>query len=188
MLGTNFLVPITSTLNVAFDDKNGYAYFATCTGTPPSSGLPNQFVGFIHGCMMVQTDIGTGTSAWFQNTGPTGTSPVWESVLADGSGSVQYGALSVLTNGTTAVNVFGATNGVTGTITGVFGVAADTTAGTITLASNSGTIAAFAKGTTQGGMAGSASLLLTGFASSGTMTVVSSSAGNENVTITFIYK
>lgn len=189
MLGTNFLVPITSTLNVAFDDKNGYAYFATCTGTPPSSGLPNQFVGFIHGCLMQQTDSGTGVSALWQNTGATGTSPVWERILADGSGSSQYGVISVPVSGTTvAVNVFGVTNGINGTVTGVYAVSGTTAATTVTLADSAGTVAALPLSTTVGGVTGSAFIVNSAFTSAGTMTLTSSTVAASVVTITFIYQ
>jgi hypothetical protein len=96
----------------------------------------------------------------------------------------------VRTNGTTKVNVFGTTNGISGTILGVKTIAQDATGGFITLTKNdTGTEAGIAsnivKGTTVGGVAGTA-FSATAFAATGTMTVVSSSAGNAVVEIDFI--
>ena len=96
----------------------------------------------------------------------------------------------VRTNGTTAVNVFGTVNGVAGTILGVKTIAQDATAGFITLTKNdSGSATNIAtnivKGTTIGGVAGTA-MSATAFAATGTMTVVSSSAGNAIVEIDFV--
>lgn len=97
----------------------------------------------------------------------------------------------VRTNGTTKVDVFGTTNGISGTITNVKTISQDTTAGFITLTKNdSGTATNIAanivKGTTVGGVAGTA-FSATAFAATGTMTVVSSSAGNAIVEIDFIF-
>ena len=96
----------------------------------------------------------------------------------------------VSTNGTTKVKVFGTTNGFAGTILSVKAIAQDTTGGFITLTKNdSGSevniATSIVKGTTIGGVAGTA-MSATAFASTGTMTVVSSSAGNATVEIDFI--
>lgn len=190
MLGTNYFVPITSTLSVAFDDSNGFAFIAKCTGTPPTSGFPNQFVGFQHGCFLFQTDSGAGNTGWFQNTAAAGTSPVWEAVIPDGVSAIAYNVVSVLTNAGVPANVFGVTNGINGTVTGVIVASGDTQAGNVTLSGSNGTIAVVAKSTTAGGVTGSATLTAsaTPFTSAGTLTVVTSGSGTSNVTITFTSK
>lgn len=96
-----------------------------------------------------------------------------------------YSTVAVPTNGTTSVNVFGTTNGFAGTITSIKVIAQDTTAGNITIADTAGTVATIAKGTTAGIVTGTTSLANTGFTSTGTLTVVSSSAGNAIVEIIF---
>ena len=96
-----------------------------------------------------------------------------------------YSIVATETNGTTTVDVFGATNGFDGTITGVYLISKDTTAGTITIATDVGTVATIAKGATAGAMVGANSIANTGFTSAGTLTVVSDSAGEATVFITF---
>lgn len=98
--------------------------------------------------------------------------------------------LVVNTNGTTKVNVFGTTNPISGTILNVKTISQDTTAGFVTLTKNdSGSevnvAANIVKGNTIGAVAGTA-MSATAFAINGTMTVVSSSAGNAIVEIDFI--
>jgi hypothetical protein len=92
----------------------------------------------------------------------------------------------VSTNGTTAVNVFGA-NGAPAniTITGFVVAAKDTTAGNIALKQGSTTIASVAKGTSTGALTAEEAALSSPTIGAGTATtVVSSSAGNA---ICFIY-
>lgn len=101
------------------------------------------------------------------------------------STTVGYFAVTVSTNGTSPVDVFGATVPFAGTVTGVFVESLDTTAGNITVADTAGTIATIAKGTSTGAMVGGGTLANTSFSAGNTFTVVSSSAGNARVTITF---
>ena len=124
---------------------------------------------------------------------PNGLGPAYQGpVLAQGF-ATPYGTsqrIVVSTNGTTKVNVFGTTNPFGGTITNVKTVAQDATAGFITLTKNdtgsaSNIAANIIKGTSVGGVAGTA-MSATAFAYGGTMTVVSSSAGNALVEIDFI--
>lgn len=98
---------------------------------------------------------------------------------------VGYFTVSTSTNGTTPVNVFGSTTPFSGTITGIYVISKDTTAGNITVADTAGTIATIAKSTTAGVMTGAVSLANTGFLIGNTMTVDSSSAGNADVIIVF---
>lgn len=91
------------------------------------------------------------------------------------------------TNGTTAVSVFGASgldNDIT--ITGVFLVALDTTAGNITVeAPASTTVVTIAKGTTAGALVGGTTLANTAVSAGTNVVVDSSSAGNARVYITY---
>lgn len=90
------------------------------------------------------------------------------------------------TNSTTPVNVFGASGAPFALIvTGVYLVSKDTTAGNITLKQAANTVATIAKGTTSGAMVGAVSLANTTYALGDVCTVVSSSAGNATVFITF---
>lgn len=102
------------------------------------------------------------------------------------STNVGYFSVSVLTTGTTPVNVFGAGGAPTAlTITSVLSTAQDTTAGNITLADTAGTVVAIAKGTTSGGVVGGVTLANTAVTAGNSVTVVSSSVGNSIVTINF---
>jgi len=91
------------------------------------------------------------------------------------------------TNGTTAVSVFGS-SGLSSdiTITGVFLVALDTTAGNITVeAPASTTVVTIAKGTTAGALVGGTTLANTSVSAGTNVVVDSSSAGNARVYITY---
>lgn len=93
--------------------------------------------------------------------------------------------IAVATNGTTPVNVFTAALTFNLTITGIYLISDDTTAGNITIADTAGTVATIAKGTTAGVMTGASSLANTSVSVGNTLTVVSSSAGNATVFITY---
>lgn len=97
-----------------------------------------------------------------------------------------YFTVAADTNGTTPVNVFGSGGAPTAlTVTGVFVVAQDTTAGNILLKQAANTVVTIAKGTTSGGVVGGTTLANTAYAASDVCTVESSSAGNARVFITF---
>lgn len=98
---------------------------------------------------------------------------------------VGYFTVAADTNGTTPVDVIAATVPFACTITGVYLISEDTTAGNITLADTAGTVATIAKGTSAGVMVGATSLANTSVALGDTLTIVSSSAGNARVFITF---
>lgn len=101
------------------------------------------------------------------------------------STGVGYFTVAKTTNGATPVNVIAATVPFAATITGIYGISNDTTAGTITIADTAGTVGTFAKGATSGALVGVVSLANTAVASGDTLTIVSSSAGNATVFITF---
>ncbi len=97
-----------------------------------------------------------------------------------------YFSVAVDTNGTTAVDVFGASGApVALTVTSVVSVAKDTTAGNITLKQAANTVVTIAKGTSAGVLVGGTSLSHTDYAPGDACTVVSSSSGNSTVIITF---
>lgn len=90
------------------------------------------------------------------------------------------------TNGTTNVNVFSASGAPFAfTITGVFLISKDTTAGNITVLQGSNTVCTIAKGTTAGVMVGATSLSNTVYAVGDACQVDSDSAGNATVFIVF---
>ncbi len=96
-----------------------------------------------------------------------------------------YFCKSTTTNGTNSVNVFSIPVTYNLTITGVFITSLDTTAGNITLTNNGTTVCLIAKGTTSGAMVGATSLANTSYTAGNSLTLVSSSAGNAQVFITF---
>ncbi len=77
MAGTNFFKAITSVTDACLVDStvtsvnSGLLYFAKCTGSPETTA---NLYG--HGCIMIQTDSGTGVAAVYQNTGSVA-SPSW---------------------------------------------------------------------------------------------------------------
>lgn len=94
---------------------------------------------------------------------------------------------SANTNGTTAVSVFGASGlPYAITITGVYLISLDTTAGNVTVEAPASTVVAtIAKGTTAGAMVGATSLANTAVPAGTNVVVDSSTAGNAEVLITF---
>lgn len=104
--------------------------------------------------------------------------------LSTGTG---YFTVAADTNGTTAVSVFGASGlSVAVTITGVFLVSQDTTAGNITVENPASTVVCtIAKGTASGALVGATTLANTTVAAGTNLVVDSSSAGNARVFITF---
>ena len=101
------------------------------------------------------------------------------------STGVGYFTVAKNTNGTNAVNVIAATVPFSCTITGIYLISLDTTAGNITIADTSGTVVTIAKGGSSGVLVGATSLANTTVTSGDTLTIVSSSAGNATVFITF---
>lgn len=85
--GTNFFAEDYDTnVDVAFVDKTGLAYYAKCTGTPPTTADKYQ-----KGCLMVQTDAaGRGL---YENTG-TSASPSFDLVGNIGSTDISDAAVT----------------------------------------------------------------------------------------------
>lgn len=103
--------------------------------------------------------------------------------LSTGTG---YFTVATDTNGTSAVNVFGSGGApVALTITGVYVVALDTTAGNITVQQAANTVCTVAKGTSAAALVGATTLSNATYAAGDVCTVLSSSAGNARVFITF---
>lgn len=100
---------------------------------------------------------------------------------------VQGGIIATDTNGTTAVSVFGSSGlSYDITITGVFLISKDTTAGNITVENPAGTtVCTIAKGTSAGALVGATSLSSATVSAGTNLVVDSSSAGNATVFITF---
>lgn len=122
-----------------------------------------QFLGPVAAQTVIETLVGnTGATRWIKKT-----------VVLD-------------TNGTTEVNVFGTTNGISGTFIGARITSKDEANGDITLQHTSAGTVVFtiAKGS-QGVVKGSA-FAAASFAATGTATVKSSAASNARVEIDFI--
>ena len=155
----------------------------TIVDTAAGLALTNGHI-FVGNASNLPADVAMSGDVTIANTGATtiGTAKVTGAKLVTTKG---YYAVATATNGTNAVNVFGATVPFGATITGIYGIALDGTAGTITIADTAGTVATFAKGTSAGALVGATSLANTTITAGNTLTVVSSSAGNANVVITF---
>jgi len=94
--------------------------------------------------------------------------------------------IAVNTNGTTNVDVFGSGGSPYDlVITGVFLIAKDATAGSITVLQGTNTVCTIAKGTVAGVMVGATSLLNTRYSKKDAFQVDSSSTGNATVFITY---
>jgi hypothetical protein len=108
------------------------------------------------------------------------TNNVWR--IASGG----YFSVAKDTNGTTNVDVFGASGAPFAfTVTAVYLIAKDVTAGNITLLQGGNTVCTIAKGVVAGLMIGATSLANTVYAKGDVCQVDSSSAGNATVIIQF---
>lgn len=99
-----------------------------------------------------------------------------------------YGAVTVDTNGTTAVNVFGSAGAPDDlTLTGISAIAKDTVAGNITLTNGTSAVSTFAKSTTAGVVVGEDGALTYYSVTAADTVTVASSATNANgrCTVTF---
>lgn len=97
-----------------------------------------------------------------------------------------YFITTALTAGTTPTPFF-SSNGANFplTVTSIFLISNDTTAGNITVKNNGNTVATIAKGTVAGAMVGASSLANTAYNANFPFTVESSSTGNARVLLTF---
>ena len=89
------------------------------------------------------------------------------------------------TNATTMVNVFGTASGFEGTITGVWLVSLDATAGNITVSTPSGTVCTIAKGTVTGTAVHTATLSNTAITIAGSVSILSTANANARVYISY---
>lgn len=89
MAGTNISSELSSTLSIRETDKSGLALSATCIGTPPTTANI-----FQHGCLIIQTDSGSGNKAVYENTG-TSASPSWDLVGSIASADIAAGAVTL---------------------------------------------------------------------------------------------
>jgi hypothetical protein len=148
-------------------DESGKVILCKCA----TGNIPSAVAGYAVGCILIDTTTGI----HYTNTG-SATSCTFTKDSIMSTNKKGYYVAAVTTNGTTPANIFGATNGFAGTITGAFVIATDATAGNITLATTAGTVATIAKGTSAGGLVGATTVSNTTVASDGTCTVVSSVA------------
>lgn len=112
----------------------------------------------------------------------------YDVVQADEFRTARPQTIVATTNGTTAVSVFGSGGpGYAITITGVYLISLDTTAGNITVENPASTVVVtIAKGATAGAMVGGVTLANTAVAATSNLVVDSSSAGNAQVYITYV--
>lgn len=152
-------------------DDAGYILFGTVRGTPPTTTLK-----FAPGALLLDTVNGI----MYVNNG-TAAAPTW---VDQGGGSAADRVVSVLGTGTTAASVWpnGAPTALT--ITRVWLISNDTTAGNVTVENPASTVVAtIAKGTTAGALVGATSLANTSVAAGTDVIVDCSSAGVAQVFI-----
>lgn len=87
MAGTNLFTAISATCWIALTEEgktssSQLAMFAKCVGTPPTTANV-----FEHGCLITQTDSGTGNPALYENTGSSAV-PSWTLVAAPAPGTI----------------------------------------------------------------------------------------------------
>lgn len=196
-MSVNYLSPIPRIANhySQLTDEKGYVMYGKFDTASTPSTTANIFQ---KGCIMVKTDATTGVKACYENVG-TLAAPSWDllgqistSDIANGAVTgaklvTTFGMASIArqTNGTTPVNVFGATLPFSGTVDGIFVCSNDTTAGNITISNNGNVVATIAKGTSAGVLTGATSLANTSMVAGTPFTIVSDSAGNVTCYITF---
>lgn len=169
MAQTNSTLGPTALID-AQDADTGYARLVSVYGVPPTTTLQ-----FAPGCIAVDRLNNT----VYQNRG-TAAAPKWVQSLA------KWFTTATDTNGTTAVNIFGTGGAPCAlTITSVTSTALDTTAGNITVQQAANTVVTIAKGTTAGALVGGVTLANATYAAADVATVLSSSAGNSRVMITW---
>lgn len=161
-------------LKVYEKTADGLALKATYTTAPESTTL-------VYAPGAIVTDLSSGRN--YVNTG-TAIAPVWQEGGESGSASE---TVAVTGNGTTAVSVFGAAGLPYGiTITGVYLISRDTTAGNVTVEAPASTVVAtIAKGATAGALVGASSLANTVVPAATDVIIDCSSAGVAQVFITY---
>ena len=153
------------------DPTTGYATMVSGYGAPTTDASE-----YAPGCVYVDrlnylTYVNRGTAA----------APKWSSPVG------KYFTTCTATNGTTNVDIFG-TGGAPSalTITGVYLISKDTTAGNVTVLQGANTVCTIAKGTSAGALVGATSLSNTVYAAGDVAQVDCSSAGDSFVFITWI--
>lgn len=163
-----------TTILSAVEDGNGYVMEGTVESI--GSGLPTTASTFAVGCKIIDKS----TAKQYVNRGTVAV-PAWRQ-------EGQFLMTCTPTNGTTPVNIFDANGAPCAmTIVGVFVVSRDTTAGNITPKQGANTVCTIAKGTSTGVAVGGATLSNTVYAKGDVATVVSSSAGNADVFISWTF-
>lgn len=162
VLGANFQV-------FEKDPTTGYVVFGSTLGTPSTDASQ-----YAPGAIVIDRS----SNLAYQNRG-TSAAPKW---FALG----QNFQTCTVTNGTSAVNIFSSAGApVAMKITGILIVARDTTAGNITVQQAANTVTTLAKGTSTGVAVGGGTLANVTYAAGDVATVLSSSAGNADVFITW---
>lgn len=165
--------PTVPSVTVHQQTPDGLALFASCVGTPPTTAST-----YNPGCMMVDTLNGI----VYTNNGSAAT-PTW---VDQGGGSGADRIVRVLGTGTTAASVWTGGAPTALTITGVWLISNDTTAGNVTVENPASTVVAtIAKGTTAGALVAATSLANTSVAAGTDVIVDCSSAGVAQVFITY---
>lgn len=161
-------------LKVFEKDEDGLALKATYTTAPESTASV-----YAIGCVV--TDLSSGIA--YTNVGTVAV-PVWQAGGESGSASETVATTGA---GTTAVSVFGASGlPYAITITGIYLISADTTAGNVTVEAPASTVVAtIAKGTAAGALVGATSLANTSVPAATNVIIDCSSAGVAQVFITY---
>ena len=185
-------------------DAKGYdpalmygAKITTGSANSPEVALANTHI-FVGDSSDNAQDVAMSGDATISNAGAVtiGSSAISTAKIADAAvtgaklvTTKGYFSVATKTNGTTPVNVFGSTNGFVGSITSVIAIAQDATAGSVSLIKGeAGVDTNIAHKIEVNGGLGSVKgtvVAITGFSSTGTMQVVSNTAGNSIVVATF---
>lgn len=167
---------VTDSTSALGTDPITFCFFRGNSGAAPSTDVNT----YHHGCIAQVID-GTGISVYL-NSG-TYAIPVWTEI---NGGSVNFDqSVTVVTNGTSLVPLFGTSNAFAGTLTGLQVISGSTTSVNITLSNNGTNVGVLATSTTVGAVTGSANFTATAFTVGGSVNVVNSSAA-ANATATVI--
>ena len=156
----------TSTLGI---DPITFCFFRGNGGAAPSTDTNT----YHHGCIAQVIDAAGGVLSVYINTG-TYASPTW-TILNGGSGTYDQ-SVSVKTNGTTLVPLFGNPSTINASLTGIQVISGSTTSVNVTLSSSGTTLGVFATSTTLGAVTGSGNFTTTPFTTAGSVNIVNSSA------------
>lgn len=167
-----------ATVSVDRSDELGNVILCKCA----TGSIPSAAAGYAVGCILIDTTTGD----HYKNVGTTSSCSFIKDSLGSTNGTGYFVATKTL-NGSTPVNIFGATNGFDATITGVYIITSGTTSSTITIAGTAGTVATITGGASTSTMVGATSVANTSLDADGTLTAVSNKGGAASPDTSIIF-